>query len=723
MNDMAGDDDGRNGAAGCDILVVDDRVTNRTLYSRLAAAISADVRVHSFGEPLGASEWLRAHEVDLVVTDFRMPGMDGAEFTTLLRGQPSTRDAPILIVTAYSDRDARMRALEAGATDFLRSPIDPYEFQTRVRNLLRMGHQQRLLRGRAVELKTELDQSKASLTLATRDSREQLLQVIDAVPAMISATDREGRLVFVNQFQARFTGKVGDRDGPAAWLSSPEQRQRSLALDQHVFATGEVLADEEEAVQDRAGERRILLTTRTPLRDGAGAVVNVLTTSIDITDRKRAEENLASLARSDHLTKLPNRTVFHERLQRLTAAGGRGDSSFALHYVDLDNFKLVNDGRGHQVGDHLLLAVADRLRRVVQGENVVARLGGDEFGILQLGSPSWRAAATLAGELVDAMNEPFMLDGMELRTGASVGIALYPEDGRTGPDLLRNADLAMYRVKIGGRSGYKFAGDEEGERDDKYASLQADLHAALQRWQFVLHYQPRFNMRTGRVVGAESLLRWARHGWGLLTPAAFLPCAEESGLILPISTFVLQEACRQAARWQNGAGPAIGVSINLSPLQARQESLARMVRDALEVTGLDPSLLTVEVTEALITERTALQEVRALGVRVCVDNYGAGVLTVADLRRNPVDALKLDRSVVQALDEGGDAAATAMHRLAGLARSVSAEVSAIGVETAYQVKLLLSAGCEIMQGKLLGQPQQVEAFTSLVLEDSSVASP
>ena len=720
---MAGNDDvGRDGVAGCDILVVDDRITNRTLYSRLAAAISADVRVHSFGEPLGASEWLRAHEVDLVVTDFRMPGMDGAEFTALLRGQPSTRDAPILIVTAYADREARMRALEAGATDFLRSPIDPYEFQTRVRNLLRMGHQQRLLRGRAVELKTELDQSKASLSLAMRDSREQLLQVIDAVPAMISATDRQGRLVFVNQFQARLAGG-GDRQAPGAWLASPEQRQRNLALDQHVFATGEALADEEEAVQDHAGERRILLTTRTPLRDGAGAVVNVLTTSIDITDRKRAEENLAFLARSDHLTKLPNRTVFHERLQRLTAAGGRGDSSFALHYVDLDQFKLVNDGRGHQVGDHLLLAVADRLRRVIPGENVVARLGGDEFGILQLGSPSWRAAAALAGELVDAMHEPFTLDGAEVRTGASVGIAMYPEDGRTGPDLLRNADLAMYRVKIGGRNGYKFAGDEEGERDDKHASLQADLHAALQRWQFVLHYQPRFNMRTGRVVGAESLLRWARHGWGLLTPAAFLPAAEESGLILPISTFVLQEACRQAARWQSGADPAIGVSINLSPLQARQESLTRMVRDALEVTGLDPALLTVEVTEALITERTALQEVRALGVRVCVDNYGAGALTVADLRRNPVDGLKLDRSVVQALDEGGDAAAATVHRLASLARSVSAEVSAIGVETPQQVKLLLGAGCEIMQGKLLGQPQQVEAFTSLVLEDGPAASP
>ena len=428
---------------------------------------------------------------------------------------------------------------------------------------------------------------------------------------------------------------------------------------------------------------------------------------------------MAFLARSDHLTKLPNRTVFHECLQRLAAEGARGDSGFALHYVDLDQFKLVNDGHGHQVGDHLLLAAAERLRQVVPGENMVARLGGDEFGVLQLGSPSWRTAAALAGQVVKAMQEPFTLDGVEVRTGASIGIAMYPRDGRTCLDLLRNADLAMYRAKIGGRSSYKFAGDEEDERDDKRASLQADLHAALKRWQFVLHYQPRFNVRTGRIVGAEALLRWARQGWGLLTPAAFLPCAEESGLILPISTYVLQEACRQASRWQAEAGQDIGVSVNLSPLQARQPTLARVIRDTLEVTGLDPSLLTVEVTEALIVEHTVLQDVRAMGVRVCVDNYGAGALSVADLRRNPVDGLKLDRSVVQTLD-GSDAAATAVRRLAGLARTLATEVSAIGVEAPYQVTQLLGMGCDIMQGKLLGQPQQGDAFASLLSEEGSV---
>ena len=458
MTVMAGTDD----LGACDILVVDDRITNRTLYSRLAA-ISAEIRVHSFGEPLGASDWLRQHGVDLVITDFRMPGLDGAEFTARLRQQPSTQDVPILIVTAYADREARMRALEAGATDFLRSPIDPYEFQTRVRNLLRMGPQQRLLRDRAAALATELVRSNASLTLAVRDSREQLLQVIDAVPAMISAADREGRLVFVNQVQARAAGEGehgGERFSPL--LLGPEHQRRSLALNHQVFTTGEALPNLEEAVQDQAGQQRVLLTTKTPLRDSAGTVVSVLTTSIDITERKRAEEELALLARSDPLTHLPNRASFHEHLQRLTAEGARGDSSFALHYVDLDQFKLVNDGQGHQVGDALLLAVADRLRHVVRREHVVARLGGDEFGVLQLGSPSWRVAAAFAGQVVDAMHEPFMLDGTKVHTGASIGIAMYPRDGRTGADLLRNADLAMYRAKIAGRSGDKFAGDEEG---------------------------------------------------------------------------------------------------------------------------------------------------------------------------------------------------------------------------------------------------------------------
>lgn len=721
MNEMASID----ATMGCDILIVDDRITNRTLFSRLAAAISNEIRVHGFSEPIGALEWLQTHECDLVITDFRMPGLDGAEFIARLRQQASARDVPVVVVTAYADREARMRALEAGATDFLGSPVDPYEFQTRVRNLLRMGRQQRLLRDRAAVLATELVQSEASWRLAVRENREQLLQVIDTVPAMISAADREGRLVFVNHVQARIGGgehAPGEHSPGAAgppWLFGPEHHQRSLALNQQVFATGQALPDLEETIQDQAGEQRILLTTRTPLRDSAGAVVNVLTTSVDITERKRAEEDLALLARSDHLTKLPNRTVFHEQLQRLTAEGRRGDRGFALHFVDLDQFKLVNDGQGHQVGDQLLLAVADRLRQVVGGGSVVARLGGDEFGVLQLGSPSWREAAALADQVVRAMHAPFTLDETRVRTGASVGIAMYPRDGRTGADLLRNADLAMYRVKIAGRSGYQFAGDEEGERDGNRASLQADLRIALQRRQFVLHYQPRRNVRTGRVVGAEALLRWSRHGWGLLAPAAFLPCAEESGLILPISTFVLHEACRQARRWQVGTGEAVGVSVNLSPLQTRQPGLAQAIRDALEVTGLDPALLTVEVPEALVVERTALQDVRALGVRVCVDNYGTGTLSLADLRQNPVDCLKLDQTVVHALD-GGEAAVAAVRGLVKVGQILAVEVSAIGVESPYQVRQLLNAGCEIMQGKLLGRPQQVETFAPLLTEAGAV---
>lgn len=715
MNEMASIDD----TAGCDILIVDDRITNRTLFSRLAAAISNEIRVHGFSEPLAALDWLQAHESDLVITDFRMPGLDGAEFIARLRQQPSARDVPVVVVTAYADREARMRALEAGATDFLGSPVDPYEFQTRVRNLLRMGRQQRLLRGRAAVLATELVQSEESRRLAVRENREQLLQVIDTVPAMISAADREGRLVFVNHVQARAGGEHAPDKAGSPWLFGPEHHRRSLALNQQVFATGQALADVEETIQDQAGEQRILLTTRTPLRDSAGAVVNVLTTSVDITERKRAEEDLALLARSDHLTKLPNRTVFHEQLQRLTAEGRRGDRGFAVHFVDLDQFKLVNDGQGHQVGDQLLLAVADRLRQVVGGESVVARLGGDEFGVLQLGSPSWREAAALADQVVKAMHAPFPLDNTRVRTGASVGIAMYPRDGRTGADLLRNADLAMYRVKIAGRSGYQFAGDEEGERDGSRASLQADLRTALQRRQFVLHYQPRCNVRTGRIVGAEALLRWSRHGWGLLAPAAFLPCAEESGLILPISTFVLHEACRQARRWQADTGEAVGVSVNLSPLQTRQPGLAQAIRDALEVTGLDPALLTVEVTEALAVERTALQDVRALGVRVCVDNYGTGTLSLADLRQNPVDCLKLDQTVVHALD-GRESAVAAVRGLVKIGQTLGVQVSAIGVESPYQVRQLLNAGCEIMQGRLLGRPQQAETFAPLLTEGGTV---
>ena len=699
-----------------DVVIVDDRVTNRAIFSQLTNSVGSNIGVHAYGDPFEALDALSDRDVDLVITDFRMPGLDGAEFIRRVRGRAHGGEVPIVVVTAYADRQSRLQALEAGATDFLHSPVDPSEFRTRVRNLLKMSHQQRLIRSRAAELAVELDRSEASREQIVRESKELLAQVVDTVPAMISATDRTGRFVFVNAYQAELAGTrpealAGNDPAP---LFGQEQHERGRALDQRVFQTGAGLPGYEEEIRDHRGERRVLLTSKTPLRDGEGEIVSVLTTSLDITDRKRAEEHLVYLARHDPLTGLANRSYFYEQMQRALAQGRRGDRSFALHYVDLDRFKLVNDGLGHHVGDALLKVVAERLRRAVGDEGVIARLGGDEFGVLQADSPSWHAAAALAERIIAILDESCELDGTSLRTSASIGIAVYPRDGRTGDNLLRNADSAMYRAKIAGRKGYRFFGSDAYMKQIESVGLETDLRSAVIRNQLVLHYQPQVDLRTGRVVGAEALLRWSRPGWGLLAPSAFLPTAEDTGMILPISAWALQEACACAAAWMRELPAPVGVSVNLSPLQAREGDLVRTVREALAEAALPPALLTLELTEELLVEGdgpviAALAELRTLGVRVCIDNFGAGHLARERLHRAPVDSLKIDQSFVQEL--GSDDGALATVRAAvELGRAYGLTVAAVGAETVLQLDMLRDAGCMIAQGFCLARPRPALEF-------------
>jgi diguanylate cyclase (GGDEF)-like protein len=675
------------------IVIVDDSAANLKIYSKLSQTVDPDVRVQTFHDPLRAIEWMEVNDPDLVITDYKMPRMTGAEFTRRIRSLSTCADVPVVVVTAYTDRDFRIEALEAGATDFLLSPVDYAEFQPRVRNLLRLSNHQRLIRNRAQALERELLQSEQLCDQIVRDSHDQLTQVIDTMPAMVSATNPQGRSIFANAYQARIFGET--------WRRQVDDR------DELVLASGLPVPSFEEHILGRDGEERTFFTTKTPLRSVDGTTIGVLTTSMDITDRKRAEEQLAFQAEHDQLTSLPNRYYLNQWLAREIGAGGDMKRPFALYYIDLDRFKYVNDGLGHHFGDQLLQAVSRRLQDAVRACDVVARLGGDEFAILQMGVDNFAEATPFAQRINRLLLEPFVVQGLEVRTSASIGVTIYPWDGENAQELLQNADLAMYKVKAGGRNGAETFTQEMLAHARESIRVRNLLQGALARGEFVLHYQPQIDLRTGRMVGAEALIRWTQGCEGLLRPASFLPIAEESGIMRPIDEWVLHEACSQAKRWLNTLTRPIRIAVNLSAQTFRDPNLSGLVENVLHKIDLPPALLDLELTEGVLLNQGEItfREIAALhtqGVHLSIDDFGTGYSSLARLSSMHIDTVKIDRSFANNLDDPNNMAI--VRAVVSLGRTLNFEVLAEGVETHLQLNQVREAGCSQVQGYFTGRP-------------------
>jgi diguanylate cyclase (GGDEF)-like protein/PAS domain S-box-containing protein len=708
------------------ILIVDDRSTNRNIFSRLAQLIEENVTVHACATPLSALEWLKDNTPDLVITDYRMPGMDGAQFTKEIRASASGADVPIIVITAYDDRTFRLHALESGATDFLGSPVDYCEFTTRARNLLKLHRQQRYIKGRAQALEQQLRLSERSQEELVRSSREALLQVIDTVPAMISATDSKGRAIFVNAYFADFLdaspaelmGKVLNDLLPT---NRKKHRERVHAA---LFEGGGSSISFEETIIDQSAAERVFMTTKAPMRDASGAVTSVLTTSTDISERKQAERTLRHIALHDVLTNLPNRRMLFERVQH-ELHDGLGH--FALHLVDLDRFKAVNDAFGHAGGDQILRQVAERLNECILGRNFVARMSGDEFIVLQLDTEKPDEAEKLAHRIIDCFSRPFFLHNREVRLGCTIGIALAPRDGTNVEKLLKYADLAMYQAKAEGRNTVRFYSPEMEAATLSDIALEADLRKAIYQDQFVLHYQPQIDLASGEIVGAEALVRWARPGVGLTYPNTFMDFAEETGLVNPIGAWVLREACAQAAVWQQLGYPPIRIAVNLSPVQFLGQDLVRLVSETLCVTGLDPKYLELELTETSLlrdTDRTKtiLGNLRDLGVRLAIDDFGVGFSSLSYVKNFPVDTLKIDRSFIASLTEDSRDEAI-VRAITALAAGLGLKVIAEGVENAQQLKCLCGQSCAEAQGYLFSKPVPAEAFEALLRDPPQFLAP
>ncbi|MGC1778681.1 MAG: EAL domain-containing protein [Xanthobacteraceae bacterium] len=433
----------------------------------------------------------------------------------------------------------------------------------------------------------------------------------------------------------------------------------------------------------------------------------------DITERRQAEDKIAHMARHDSLTDLPNRTYFRERLENSLVSLGRADT-IAVLCLDLDRFKVVNDMLGHQSGDRLLQIAAERLRGTLRESDIIARVGGDEFSILQIDEHQPGAVTALARRIVDVMGAPIMIGDDQVQVGVSVGISLAPVDGTEADQLLKNADLAMYRAKAEGRGTYRFFEPEMDRRMQARRALELELRHAVVTGAFQLHYQPIIDLKTNDVSGFEALLRWNNPVRGLVPPLDFIPLAEETGLIVPIGEWVLREACTQAARWPEH----IHIAVNLSPVQFKKASLVSTVVGALAASGLASSRLELEITESVLLSDSdatlaTLHQLRGLGVSIAMDDFGTGYSSLSYLRKFPFDKIKIDQSFIRELGDGGDSLAI-VRAVTGLGSSLGIATIAEGVETADQLARLKAEGCTGVQGFYFSAAQTAAEATAFL---------
>jgi diguanylate cyclase (GGDEF)-like protein len=452
----------------------------------------------------------------------------------------------------------------------------------------------------------------------------------------------------------------------------------------------------------------VLETSWTPLRDAMGALCGAIGVSHDITERTRAEAALQHQAFHDVLTGLPNRALFLDRLEHALARARRREGTVGVLFLDLDRFKLVNDSLGHAAGDLLLVTVAERLKGCLRDEDTVARLGGDEFAILlgEVAEPS--TALHMAERIIQTLTAPFRLDGHDIVTATSIGIATSTPT-QTPAEMLRDADAALYRAKAKGRGRYEVFDETMNAQALERLELEADLRAALERGEFMVYYQPKIALATGRVEGLEALVRWQHPRRGLITPAAFIPLAEETGLIRPLGQWVLEEACRQTQQWhQHMPGLQVVTSINLSARQFQQPTLVEDVAAALRQSGVDPACIQLEITESVAMEDAeaavaVLQQLKALGVQLAIDDFGTGYSSLAYLKRFPVDELKIDRAFVSGLLQDSEDASI-VNAVASLGHALNLSIVAEGIETADESRQVQALGCEIGQGYYFAEP-------------------
>ena len=689
------------------LLLVDDVPEN---IHELLEALKDDYRIMVANSGAKAIELVLSDTPpDLILLDIVMPGMDGYEVCRRIKVTPTGNRIPVIFVTVVDATQEKVKGFSIGAADYITKPFDIDEVRARVHTHLELAR-----------LRQFLEQLVAQRTALLDKSEEKYRILADYSPNWEYWMAPDRSYLYVSPGCADDSGYA-----PEDFFADPGLMERIIHPDDlYTWKTrgpGNVGCDSSPVIFRicaKDGSERWIEHVWKPVIDNTGRSLGYRGSHRDISSRRYAEEMLEFFINRDPLTGLPNRALFRELLGHTLQSAERGKTQFALLFVDLDNFKAINESLGHSVGDQLLIEASKRLKALLPDTDAFARMAGDEFNVIVDHFKEVQSVALIAQRIIDALAQPFEFGGKSVYVGASVGIAIYPDDGSDPETLQSNADAALHQAKTLGRGVLRFFSSEMGGRARERLTLEADLRQAVEREELSLHYQPQVDLLSGKIVGVEALVRWRHPLRGLVMPGEFIPLAEESGYIVPIGQWVLSTACRQMRRWLDSGMTIQHVAVNVSAVQLSRGNLFETVRNVVHEAGIAPDQLELEITESCVMldrdqSIKSLSDLNKLGVQISIDDFGTGYSSLAYLQQLALHKLKIDMAFVRDMTSNSGNASI-VKAIIAMGHSLGLEIIAEGVETTDQARYLRSLQCDVMQGYLISKPLPAEEISQLI---------
>lgn len=639
--------------------------------------------------------------IDAVLVDLSLPDSEGiTTFDQLFAAVPHT---PIMTLSEGDDDVLAIEAVERGSQGYLsKGHFKSYLVPQALRNIIQR---------KAVEEAFYKEKARAEIAL-------------NSISDAVICTDLSGNIDYLNIAAENITGWSRDeaRGQPIAEvfkLINGVTRLPACNPVEHVLEHDIPMGlNADTVLVRRDGSETPIEDSTSPIHDWNGKLTGVVIVFHDVSAAQAMTMRMSHLAQHDFLTNLPNRALLNDRIAQAITLAKRSSTELAVLFLDLDNFKHINDSLGHETGDKLLQSVTQRLSDCVRGSDTVSRQGGDEFVILLTGGKYGEDAAVAADKILAELTLPHKIAKDELHITTSIGISVYPTDGHDVETLIKNADTAMYNAKEKGRNNYQFFRSDMNTRAVERQFIESNLRRALEKQEFVLFYQPKVNLDTGMITGAEALLRWIHKDWGMVLPERFVKVAEDCGLIIPIGRWVLREACSQAKRWLDEGLAIVSIAVNISALEFHQKNFVEGVRNILAETGLDPSYLELEITESVLmgdadASSTILQQLKDMGIQLAVDDFGTGYSSLSYLQQFPIDVLKIDQSFVQDIGPGSGNGII-VSAVIGMGNNLKLRIVAEGVESEEQLAFLKAHLCEEGQGHIFSLPLTADKFALLL---------